>query len=162
MSLEQTVQRLQDRVDICELLYAYCRHADRLDIDNMTSAFTDDCVVAYVPKEMAPAFHGKAALKKFLSEYFPNTISSSHHIDNVELLFDSNDQVTGHTYMYSFQRFKTFPAAADCHRWGRYELRLLRTAAGWRLSRMQLVSAAEYGGARVGEQFGRPWPPRFE
>src|SRR5438270_270065 len=52
MSLEQTVQRLQDRVDITELLHAYCRHADRLDIDNMTSLFTEDCVVAYVPKEL--------------------------------------------------------------------------------------------------------------
>jgi hypothetical protein len=29
------------------------------------------------------------------------------------------------------------------------------------VSRMQLLSAAEYGGTRSGEQFGRPWPPRF-
>lgn len=162
MSLEQTVQRLQDRVDINELLHAYCRHADRLDIENMVSKFTEDCVVAYVPKEMAPAFRSKAALKQFLAEYFPNTVSSSHHIDNVELLFDSNDQVAAHTYMYSFQRFKGYPAVADCHRWGRYELRLVRTAAGWRMSHMRLVSAAEYGGERIGEQLARPWPSNFE
>lgn len=162
MNLEQTVQRLQDRVDITEVMSAYCRHADRLDTENMASMFIDDCIVTYVPKEMAPAFKGKAELKKFLNEYFPNTHSSSHHIANVELLFDTNDQVTAHTYMYSWQRFKGFPAAADCHRWGRYEMRFVRTASGWLIARLHLVSVGEYGGARIAEQFGRAWPPNFE
>jgi len=162
MSIHETVQRLQDRLDIQELLAGYCRHADLLDAQGMTAYFTDDCVVAYVPPQMAPPFRGKKALLDFLLGYFPNTVSSSHHIANVELLFDTADQVTGHTYMYSWQRFKTFPAAADCHRWGRYELRLVRSQQGWRLSRLQLVSAGELSGARLAEQFGRPWPPQFE
>ena len=161
MSLEATVKRLQDRAEIHEVLYGYCRHADLLDPEGMAEYFTDDCVVAYVTASMAPPFLGKRELLTFLDEYFPNTVSSSHHVANVELLFDGPDQVTAHTYMYSWQRFKTFPAAADCHRWGRYEVRLLRTPAGWRMAHMQLLSAGEYGGARVGEQFGRPWPPQF-
>lgn len=162
MSSSEIIQRLQDRLDIQELLAGYCRHADLLDAQGMASYFTDDCVVAYVPAEMGAPLEGKTALLDFLLGYFPNTVSSSHHIANVELLFDTADQVTGHTYMYSWQRFKTAPAAADCHRWGRYELRLLRSKQGWRMSRMRLVSVGELGGARIAEQFGRPWPPRFD
>jgi len=127
----------------------------------MASYFTPDCIAAYVLPSAAPAFNNRRELVDFLNTYFLNTISSSHHIANVELLFDSPDIVTAHTYMYSWQRFKDFPAAADCHRWGRYEIRLVRTVEGWKMTHMQLISAGEYGGARIGEQFGRAWPARF-
>ena len=52
MSLETTVQRLQDRLDIQELLAGYCRHADLLDAQGMVDYFTDDCIVSYVPPSM--------------------------------------------------------------------------------------------------------------
>jgi hypothetical protein len=35
-------------------------------------------------------------------------------------------------------------------------------AYGWHMSHMQLVRVGELGGARIAEQFGGPWPPRFE
>ena len=162
MSLEQTVRRLQDRADIQELTARYCRHADQLDAEGMAACFTDDCIVAYVPASIAPPARSKKELLGFLHDYFPNSVSSTHYISNIELLFDSPDVVTAHTYMYSWQRFKTYPAAADCHRYGRYEFRVVRTPEGWRFSRLNLLSMGEYGGARIGEQFNRPWPPRFE
>ena len=160
MSLEQTIQRLQDRVDIQETMFAYCRYADQLDIEGMVAQFTDDCVVTYVPNEIPP-FRGKGALRGFLSDYFPHSVSSSHYMTNVEIQFDARDVVTVYCYMYSWQRFKTHPAAADCHRFGRYEMRALRLADGWRISHMTLLTAGEYGGTRLAEQFERPWPPTF-
>jgi hypothetical protein len=162
MNIEQTLQRLQDRVDINELMARYCRHADELDAEGMAACFTDDCIVAYVPASMAAPARSKKELLGFLHAYFPSSVSSSHFITNVELLFDKPEQVTAHTYMYSWQRFKDYPVAADCHRYGRYEFRVVRSAEGWRFSRLTLVSAGEYGGARIGEQFKRPWPPKFE
>jgi hypothetical protein len=162
MSMEQIVQRLQDRADINELLARYCRHADQLDAQGMADCFVDDCIVGYVLPSVAAPARSKKELMGFLTTYFPESVSSSHYITNVELLFDKPDQVTAHTYMYSWQRFKGFPATADCHRFGRYEFRLLRTREGWRFSRLQLLSMGEYGGARIAEQFNRPWPPRFE
>lgn len=159
--LESTVKQLQDRDAIHAVLYGYCRNADLLDADGMAAYFVEDCEVAYVMPNVAPAFKGKAELVRFLREYFPKSVSSTHFITNVELVFDTPAQVTAHTYMYSWQRFKEFPAASDCHRWGRYEIRLVDTPAGWRMSHLRLISAGEYGGTRVGEQFGRPWPPQF-
>jgi hypothetical protein len=161
MNLEQTIHRLQDRVEIEELMARYCRYADQLDPDGMAACFVDDCVVGYVPASIAPPAKNKNELLGFLRDYFPHSVSSAHYITNVELVFDSADVVTAHSYMYSWQRFKAYPAAADCHRYGRYEYRIVRTAAGWRFSHLNLLSAGEYGGARIAEQFGRPWPPRF-
>jgi hypothetical protein len=161
-NIEQAVQKLLDREEINELLARYCRKADLLDSDGMAACFVDDCVVAYVPASMAAPARSRTELLGFLREYFPNSVSSSHYVTNVELVFDGPDQATGAAYMYSWQRFKGFPAAADCHRFGRYEFRFVRTSEGWRFSRLTLVSAGEYGGSRLGEQFGRPWPPRFD
>ena len=97
-----------------------------------------------------------------LADYFQGSVSSAHYITNSELIFESSECVTLHAYMYSWQRFKNHPAVADCHRWGRYENQFVRTPEGWRLRRMRLLSAGEYGGTRIGEQLSRPFPPAFE
>jgi ketosteroid isomerase-like protein len=155
------MRRLQDRIEIEELMARYCRHADQLDAEGMCACFTDDCTVAYVPAAVAAPARSKTELLGFLRAYFPNSVSSAHYISNVELLFESPDRVIAHTYMYSWQRFKAYPAAADCHRYGRYELCVVRTREGWRFAALNLLSMGEYGGARLGEQFDRPWPPKF-
>ena len=162
MSLDDTVQALKDRIDILETMYAYCRHADNLDAPSMVALFTEDCVANFVPGGEAVMLRGKGPLTKMLTDALAVTVSGSHHISNAELIFDAPDQVTMHCYMYSWQRFAGFPVTADCHRWGRYENRFVRTGKGWRLDRLKLVSAGEYGGARIGEQLGRPFPPRIE
>jgi hypothetical protein len=160
--LEAIVRELKDRVDVLETMHAYCRHADNLDGDAMAALFTDDCIASFVPGGEETILRGRAALNQFLNMALGGTVSGSHHIANEELIFDTPDRVVLHCYMYSWQRFTGFPATADCHRWGRYENRFVRTAAGWRMDRLTLISAGEYGGARLGEQLGRPFPPRFE
>lgn len=162
MNLEQALRRLQDRVEIEELLARYCRCADLFDPEGMAACFTQNCRVAYVPSSVAAPARSRQELLGFLCDYFPNSLSSAHYITNVELLFDEPGQVTAHTYMYSWQRFKGYPDTADCHRYGRYEFRLEHTPDAWRICRLNLVSMGEYGGERIAEQFNRPWPPRFE
>ncbi len=160
MSLEQQVRRLTDRTDILEMLYTYTRHADRLDWDGMVSLFSEDCTVSYVEGELPMV--GRATLREMLSTYLPNSVSSIHYLSNSQVRFESDDAVAVHTYMYSWQRFKTYPVAADCHRYGQYEMRLIRTPEGWRFTHMRLLSHGEYGGARIAEQMDRPWPPVFD
>ena len=159
-SLESQIRRLTDRAEILDFLYTYTRHADRLDPDAMVSLFTEDCVVSYIQTD--PPMLGRDALYRMLSTYLPNTVSSIHYLANTQLLFDSDDVVTAQTYMYSWQRFKAYPAAADFHRWGQYELRIVRTPEGWRFTHMRLLNHGEYGGTKIGEQLGRPWPPIFD
>jgi ketosteroid isomerase-like protein len=161
-ALAATVRELKDRVDILETMYAYCRHADNLDGDRMADLFVDDCVAVFIPGGEAATLCGQAALRAFLNGALGVTVSGSHHISNAELIFEAPDRVTLHCYMYSWQRFHGFPSTADCHRWGRYENRFERTGQGWRMSRLTLLSAGEYGGARIGEQLGRSFPPVFD
>jgi len=162
-SIEDMVRRLQDRVDILETMYAYCRHADQLNGDAMADLFARDCVANFIPAGGEDTMlRGQDALRAFLNGALGVTVSGSHHISNAELIFETPDQVVLHCYMYSWQRFTGFPTTADCHRWGRYENRFVRTPHGWRMDRLTLISAGEYGGARIGEQLDRPHPPQFE
>ena len=55
VSLEQSVRRLQDRVELEELMARYCRQADSLNAEGMAECFVPDCIVAYVPASMAGA-----------------------------------------------------------------------------------------------------------
>jgi ketosteroid isomerase-like protein len=158
-SLEERIRRIEDRTEILELKYAYCRAADLLDADGMCDTFIDDCVVELVPGLI---LRGRAEFREMLTTYFPHSVSSQHHITNEAVVFESADEAILHTYMYSWQRFKTHPAAADCHRWGRYEDRAVRKAGGWRFTHLRLISAGEYGAPRIAEQFGRPFPAIFE
>jgi len=157
---DRQIRRLIDRTDILETMYTYTRHADRLDWDGMVAMFTDDCVVSYIEGE--PPMVGRAALHEMLSIYLPNTVSSIHYLSNSQVLFDSDDVATVHTYMYSWQRYKPYPVMADCHRYGQYEIRMVRTQDGWRFTHMRLLSHGEYGGARIAEQMNQPWPPVFK
>ena len=161
-NVEGIVRELKDRVDILETMYAYCRHADQLNADAMVDLFTDDCVACFIPGRDDMVLKGQEALRGFLAGALGGTVSGSHHISNVELIFETPDRVAFHGYMYSWQRFTGFPVTADCHRWGRYENQFVRTARGWRMSRLRLLSAGEYGGARMGEQLGRAFPPTFD
>ena len=40
---------LEDKQAIAEVLYAYCAHLDRMDLDTLAALFTADCVVDYGP-----------------------------------------------------------------------------------------------------------------
>jgi len=161
-STETIIRELKDRVDILETMYAYCRHADQLNGDAMADLFVEDCASNFFAGRADSELRGREALRSFLRGALAVTVSGSHHIANAELIFETPDRVTLHCYMYSWQRFQGFPSTADCHRWGRYENQFVRTAEGWRLSRLRLLSAGEYGGARIGEQLGRPFPPTFD
>ena len=160
-SLEAAIRRIQDRIDILETMSAYCRHADNLDGKAMAALFVEDCVTQFIPGDDY-VLRGRATLEKFLCDALGVTVSGSHHIANEELTYETPDRVVLNCYMYSWQRFTGFPVTADCHRWGRYENRFVRTADGWRMDRLRLLSAGEYGGARMGEQLGRPFPSTFE
>lgn len=161
MNIEATVLELRDRVQITELMHVYCRHADNLDGVAMAELFVDDCIAQYVPGEGDTILRGRNQLTDMLTAALSNVISGSHHISNIEILFDDPDTATFCCYMYSWQRFDGYPSAADCHRWGRYENRFVRTAEGWKFSRLVLLSAGEYGGLRISEQLGRVFPPVF-
>ncbi|MBI1181090.1 MAG: hypothetical protein GC201_11065, partial [Alphaproteobacteria bacterium] len=144
-------------------MYRYTRYADCFDAAAMAALFTEDCVCDFFAgREPDKVTRDRQGLHDFLAEAMSQSVSSNHYISNVEIVFESADAAMFYAYMYSWQRFTGYPQMADCHRYGRYEMRAVRAGDGWRFSDLVLLSAGEYGGARIAEQIGRPWPPVFQ
>lgn len=149
---------LFDKQDILETLYRYCSAADRSEPAGMLEAFVEDCIVCYDPA--LPPMRSRQALSDMLYAFLGNTVSGSHYITNPLFDFVGPDEALLGCYMYSWQRFAGYPAEADVHRYGRYELRWVRTGEGWKISHLRLLSAGELGGGtRIAEQMGRQPTP---
>lgn len=161
--LEADIREIKDRTAIAELMHRYCRYADSDEGRNMVTLFTEDCRCDfYAGHKPELEMIGREQLLEQIQASLTTVRSGSHYVTNMEIAFDGPDRAMLCCYMYSWQRFHDYPVRADCHRYGRYEMRLLRTAEGWRFDRMRLVASGEYGGSRIGEQLGRPWPPIFQ
>jgi hypothetical protein len=50
MSVERTLREVADRQAIAEVLHAYCRALDLMDLDAVATVFTADCMVSYGPE----------------------------------------------------------------------------------------------------------------
>ena len=159
MSLEKRIQRLEERVAIEELIHKYCRLADQLDAAGMAATFTEDCTASYI--EGYPPLRGRKAVQEGLAGFLERVVGGSHYVANLELVFGTEVQADGGMYMYSWQRFTVSGVTADCHRWGRYEVRFVKVGPDWRISHLRLLSALEHGGTRLGEYLNRPFPPHF-
>ena len=157
---ERNIDELFDRMEILEAMYRYCSAADRNEPEGMIEIFVPDAVIDYIPDQ--PSIHGTAALSEMLHAFLGNVVSGSHYITNPLFNFKSPDEALLGCYMYSWQRFKGYPGEADVHRWGRYELRWVRTDDGWKINYLRLLSAGEYGGTRIAEQIGRTPVPTID
>jgi hypothetical protein len=156
-----TLEVLADRTEVLELIYAYCRFADRGDAAGMAGLFTPDCSINLFAGDDR-IIYGPRAYEDALAPLLGKVIAGTHYITNPEYDFVGADEAILHTYMYSWQRFEAGMDLPDRHRMGRYEVRAVRTADGWRLRDLRLIVAGEHGGDRECEHAGRPWPLRFE
>jgi len=155
-----SLAQVQDRFDLASRKYHYCRCADAKDVEGMLSVFTADCVAAFEPDDAA-ALHGRDALATFFRAALEPVVSSSHHVSNLDIVFDGPDRARMHSYLYSWQRLVGYPERADRHRWARYEDEFVRTTSGWRQTRLRMRVAGQITelASRVGEVVGvAVWP----
>jgi hypothetical protein len=156
-----TLEELADRTEVLELMYAYCRFADRGDAAGMVGLFTPDCSINLFAGEDR-IIHGPRAYEEALAPLLGKVTAGTHFIANPEYVFPAADEAILHVYMYSWQRFAADMELPDRHRMGRYEVRAVRSRDGWRLRDLRLIVAGEHGGDRECEHAVRPWPIRFE
>lgn len=148
---DDQIQQLLDRTDITDLKYAYARAADAGDAGRMVERFVADCTASYLPgQEIA----GQDTLRDWYAQRLADVVSSSHHLSNVEVVFLDADTATLHAYLYSWQRFATYPDRPDRHCFARYRDSWIRTDDGWRQTRLIYRLAGELGSTgapRIGE-----------
>jgi hypothetical protein len=150
---EDRLRRLEDEVALARRKAEYCRHADALDPDLMVSVFTDDCVVEFGPE--LPVVHGREALRGFYAAALAATVSSSHHLSNLEIDFLDADTARLRCVLHSWHRLR---GRVDRHRLARYDDVWVRTADGWFQRSLVYLVAGEFGApdeTRLAEHLGR-------
>jgi ketosteroid isomerase-like protein len=153
---DQILRELCDKERIRSLKFAYARYADAIDLEGMVSVFTEDCRVRFRPDVV---LRGPQEVKEYYRQAQSVVTSSSHHLSNMDIVFQGPDTAAMHSYLYSWQRFTGYPDVRDRHRWARYEDVFVRTPEGWRQSELNYIVAGELASGdslRVGEHRDRP------
>ncbi len=163
MTMEIGLEQLKDAEEIKQLKYRYCRACDAFDQEVMIEHFADDIHIDFLPGSDLGKASTREELKGFFDFAQEPVTASSHHISNFDIRFTDKDHAIAHVYLYSWQRFKTYPETPDCHRWARYEEEWVRTDQGWKQTSLIYRVAGELGGdafgLRIGEVVGLPvWP----
>ena len=85
---EDRLGDLEDKQAITEVLYAYCAHLDRMDLDALAALFTADCVVEYGPEPRLQS-RGSDGLRRDLARMW-RWARTSHHLSNVMVTLDGD------------------------------------------------------------------------
>lgn len=145
MDIERELRRVLDRQQLVDLVHAYCRGVDTVDPDLVASLFTDDCVVDYGPGLGTPA-RGSAELRDRLDGGLPRFAATSHHVSNIEIVFDdgpdeTGDRATGITYLMAWHRYDD--GRPDAILYARYHDTFVRRGDGWAIATRTLRVAGQ-------------------
>jgi ketosteroid isomerase-like protein len=132
------VQELVNRHAITDLIYAYCFHFDNNEPDAVAALFTEDATVDYGPE--SATIVGSAAIAATIAVGLEQTFAAtSHHVSNIQIVFESPDRARSVTYLYAWHR--CVDGSPNGELWGRYRHRFVRTDAGWRIAELLLEAA---------------------
>ncbi len=133
------VRELADRVELADLIHAYCDHFDRNEPEAVAALFSEDARIDYGP-EAAP-IAGRDAIAPTISVGLARTFAAtSHHVSNIRIDFEGSDAARSVSYLYAWHRY--VDGSPDGELWGRYRHRFVRTSAGWRISELVLEAVA--------------------
>ncbi len=125
-----SLQALQDRNDIADVLYRYSACVDSFDAEGLRSVLADDIWAQYGNGDPV---EGGDALASWITKATA-TIIWQHHLLNVYTVDLDGDQASALSYLTSYQVFKENPDAAIILV-ARYHDDLRRTPAGWKISK---------------------------
>jgi len=148
MSLDP-IQLLVERQAVVDVIYAYCRNVDLVNAAEVAACFTDDCTVDYGPG-MGTVTRGKDNVRDRLGAGLHRFAATSHHVSNIEVVFDSDDSARTITYLYAWHRFAD--QKPDAHLWAQYHDRFSKVQGRWLIADRVLKVAGQ-------EAFDIPWYP---
>jgi ketosteroid isomerase-like protein len=138
MDLTATVRELVDRHAIADLIHAYCYHFDANEPVEVAALFTADATVDYGPE--STTIVGADAIASTIALGLEGTFAAtSHHVSNIQLVFEGPNRAHGVTYLYAWHRY--VDGSPDGELWGRYHHRFERTDTGWLIAELVLRAA---------------------
>jgi hypothetical protein len=142
MQESPAVQKLIDRVEICNQLHRYCYFFDSSDVNGLRKLFTNDATVDYGPE--VPLLVGldviMASIHKGLTTTF---IATSHHLSNIVIEFDDEEHARASSYVYAWHRYHANPEIG--YLWGQYSHTLRKEDGIWKIVTLQLRAVATQG-----------------
>ena len=139
------LSRLLARAAIEDVLVAYCRFLDRMDLEALGLLFTADCVVIYADR---PGFsaEGRDALRTSLARMW-RWSRTAHHLSNVAVSFDADGSARTESYVFAWHERSDGGTATV---YGRYLDRLVAGADGvWRIAERRMDMNGSDAGFRV-------------
>ena len=125
-----SLQTLQDRIDIADVLYKYSSSVDSFDTEGVRSVLADDIWAHYGNGDPV---EGGDKLASWIAEATA-TVIWQHHLLNVYHITIDGDQAKTLCYLTSYQVFEENPEEAIILV-ARYHDELKRTPSGWKISK---------------------------
>ena len=153
-----TAQQLSDHQDIRDVLHSYCRAIDDNRPDDVVELFTDDCEYDYGGE--LGAFNDKAYAYKFFRSGTDKIYKrSAHYVSNIEISFTGDDSAETVTYLDAWHEFHE--DIENAWIFGRYVDSFVRTDAGWRIAKRQVLTMGQEEWPREVDYMARHvLPPR--
>jgi len=133
------LRRLRDEREIETLMVTYCDRIDANDPSGAAACFANDGIGHYWGE-----FRGPAAITERLIAILDEFSATSHHLANVAITLHPTDpdRANAQSYVYAFHRRRA--DGSSFHYWGRWVDELVRTRAGWRFHRREVVGVGGY------------------
>lgn len=133
--------RLDERVQIADLLATYCEKLDDYDIDGVSELFAEDCVFDPGPGNGGPRT-GRDEIFPAQKVRMGTFRRTQHHLGQSRVRFDGADTAYGLTSVIAWhQRWDHSVGIARL----RYEDRFVRTDGGWLIAERRLIELGVEG-----------------
>jgi ketosteroid isomerase-like protein len=144
---------LRARIEIADVLAAFCERVDEYDIAGLADVFTEDCFTDYGPGRGGPV-SGRPAVLARIARGQAEFRRTHHQLGQSRVRIEAGD-ATATTYVTATHEHRD-GARSRVHL--RYLDRLRRTGEGWRIAERRVHAAVVEGMADV----EWVWVPRAE
>ena len=141
---QKRINELLDIRRINDVLLEYCYALDQMDLARLAALFTDECVVNYGPDKTLQC-RGSVALKKSLERMW-RWSRTSHHLSNVMVAFDTEDDANVTSYVYAWHERDDGSTATVL---GQYVDRFIRQGGTWKIAVRRMVMNGSDAGFTV-------------
>lgn len=128
-----TALSVDDRRQIDDLIIGYCNAVDVIgNLDGVCALFTEDADYDISAFGLG-VFKGVSEIRGFFTNVFPTIASSAHYVTNIAASADGPASAAASAYVLAWSVSKTGDRMEVK---AKYNLKLKRTAAGWRFAYM--------------------------
>lgn len=136
MNLEARIQRLEDRQAIVDVVVGYAVAIDRGAWDTYESLFTDPVHVDFSEAGLPAADFPRADFRSFAQQALEQWDARQHISPNHQVRFEDDDPDRAVCDSYMYAQHHAAGAEKPYLMRGWYENHLVRTADGWKISRL--------------------------